>query len=152
MLRIQLLVLCSFSLFLSSCSIKQTVEPAELEREAQVCVVKNSAVRASFLDALENILLEKDISYKLVDKENTPKECEWTVTYVAKWSWDLALYMSYAEIKVLHNGVLDGEAIYDSTLGGANMNKFIDAEEKLRELVNELLEYKTTLLFRPRFG
>ena len=68
------------------------------------------------------------------------KNCEWTLTYTARWTWDLALYMSYAEIKVFKNGKLDGEAMYDSTRGGANMSKFIDSEPKIRELVEELMQ------------
>jgi len=50
--------------------------------------------------------------------------------------------MVYAEIKVFYQGKLDGEAIYDARMGGANMNKFIDAEPKIRELVEQLIQQK----------
>lgn len=139
-------------ILLSSCAIKQNIEPAELVQETQICVVKDTATRESFLDALKTVLSEKGISYRVVDGGSIPTECEWTTTYFAKWSWDLALYMSYVEIKVFHNGILDGEAVYDSTLGGANMNKFIDAEEKIYELVNELMKYKSAALYNSQFG
>ena len=56
--------------------------------------------------------------------------------------WDIALYMAYAAIKVYHNGKLDGEAIYDSRSGGGNFSKFIDAEPKIRELVEQLMQEK----------
>ncbi len=52
--------------------------------------------------------------------------------------------MSYAEINVFHNGVLDGKAVYDSRSGGGNMSKFIDAEEKIQELVEELMQMRTS--------
>jgi hypothetical protein len=61
-----------------------------------------------------------------------------TSTYTAKWRWDLALYMAYAEIKVYGNGQLIGEATYDSQRGGGNMGKFIDADKKITELTNQL--------------
>ena len=53
-------------------------------------------------------------------------------------SWDLTIFMSYANIRVYKNGVLEGEALYDATGGGLTLSKFIDAETKVRELVNQL--------------
>lgn len=46
--------------------------------------------------------------------------------------------MAYAEIKVYQGGKTIGEAKYDSQRGGANMGKFIDADKKINELVNQL--------------
>lgn len=88
----------------------------------------------------------------MVTESSVPESCEWTSTYVARWSWDLALYMSYAEIKVFHKGSLDGEAKYDSTKGSANMGKFIDAEPKIRELVNQLMQVESASLFSRKYG
>ena len=142
-------VLC---LFVSACSIKQTVETAELPRNSQLCVVENPDVREGFLREFKSVLNNRNISFKVVNQRNVPADCQWTATYVGRWSWDLALYMSYAEIKVYNNGSLYGEAIYDSTWGGANMGKFIDAEEKIRELLNSLLDEKSVSLFSRTYG
>ncbi len=65
-------------------------------------------------------------------------ECPITSTYTANWRWDLATYMAYAEIKVYDNGKPIGEAIYDSRNGGGSFGKFISAETKIKELVNQL--------------
>jgi hypothetical protein len=46
--------------------------------------------------------------------------------------------MKYAEIKVYRAAALVGEAVYDATWGGGRLDKFINAENKIRELVNEL--------------
>jgi len=46
--------------------------------------------------------------------------------------------MKYAEIKVYRNAALAGEAIYDATWGGGRLDKFINAEKKIRELVEAL--------------
>jgi hypothetical protein len=46
--------------------------------------------------------------------------------------------MAYAEIKVYKSGMPSGEAKYDALGGGANMGKFIDADTKIVELVNQL--------------
>ena len=125
--------------FLSSCAINQTVEPADIATDAVVCIVENPDVREGFLAELKKVLDEKHINYRVVDKQES-LNCEWTATYLGRWNWDLALYMSYAEIKIYKNGQLDGEAIYDASRGGANLGKFIDAETKIRELVDSLIK------------
>lgn len=147
----KLLLLTSVAL-MSACTITQNIEPAEISKGSELCIIENSDVRAGFLKEFRSVLSSKGINHKVVGEHSIPKDCQWTVTYLARWSWDLALYMSYAEIKVFHNGRLDGEAKYDSTRGGANMGKFIDAKSKIRELVNQLMQFKSTSLFFRRFG
>lgn len=127
------------TVFLASCAINQNVEPADISNDAVVCIVENPDVREGFLAELKKVLDEKHINYRVVDKQES-LNCEWTATYLGRWNWDLALYMSYAEIKIYKNGQLDGEAIYDASRGGANLGKFIDAETKIRELVDSLIK------------
>jgi hypothetical protein len=47
--------------------------------------------------------------------------------------------MSYARLQIFKQGAAAGDAVYDSTRGGGNFSKFIDAEPKIRELVTQLL-------------
>lgn len=134
------LIVTSFALLLTTaCTIIQTVEPSDLNRDAVICVVENPAVREGFLEELKKVLDSERILYSIGDAQQARDRCEWSLTYTANWRWDLALYMAYANIKIYKNGVLDGEAVYDSTGGGGNMGKFIDAETKIRELLNQLL-------------
>lgn len=140
------------ALLLSACSITQTVEPTNLSQKSELCIIENPAVRDGFLHTLQSSLSKRNINHRIISNRSIPKECEWTMRYVGRWNWDMALYMSYAEIQVFRNGNLDGEAIYDSTRGGANMGKFIDAEPKIEELVNELLKFDTTSLFSVSFS
>ncbi|WP_295800240.1 Sbal_3080 family lipoprotein [uncultured Microbulbifer sp.] len=132
-------------LLVAGCSIQQTVEPSSVSTGGELCIVENSAVREGFLAELQSSLAANGVHYKVLPANSSLVECEWTATYTARWTWDLALYMSFAEIKVYRNGAPDGSAVYDSTRGGANMSKFIDAETKIRELVDQLLQ-KTALL------
>jgi hypothetical protein len=46
--------------------------------------------------------------------------------------------MRYAEIKVYRSAAFVGEAGYDATWDGGRLDKFISAENKIRELVDEL--------------
>ena len=69
----------------------------------------------------------------------TPADaCTLSSTYIARWSWDVTIYLAYASIEVYRDGDLAGRALYDSRGGRVNPGKFIDAEPKIRELVSEL--------------
>ena len=48
------------------------------------------------------------------------------------------MYMKYAEIKVYRSAALVGEAVYDATWSGGRLQKFINAENKIHELVDQL--------------
>ncbi len=131
-------VLCILGLMISACTINQKVQPVSLLVGKDVCIVENPAVRSGFLSEFQRELVRKGYKVKLLSPGSGVGDCETTSIYLAKWSWDLAIYMAYASIKVYKNGVLEGEALYDATGGGANMSKFIDGETKVRELVNQL--------------
>ncbi|MXR70978.1 hypothetical protein GNT65_20175 [Shewanella sp. JBTF-M18] len=144
------LIVFAVLMMTTACSIKQRVDPVQVSRSDEVCIQKNPDVRHGFLDEVEKVLTEKQIKYRVLDQLDASHQCEWTATYTANWAWDLALYMVYAEIKIFHQGRLDGEAIYDARMGGANMNKFIDAEPKIRELIEELIRQKqASLIWSP---
>ena len=104
----------------------------------EVCVLRNHDVRHEFLEVYTDALKEKKIQVKTLPDTASLSECPTTSTYTARWAWDLALYMKYAEIKVYRNAALTGEAIYDATWGGGRLDKFINAEKKIRELVKSL--------------
>lgn len=149
---IKILLTITISLLISACSIQQTVEQANLPNQAELCIVKNIDVREGFLTEFKASLNRKSIPYRVVKHSLIPHNCTWKATYTARWSWDLALYMSYAEIKIFHHNKLDGRAVYDSTKGSANLGKFIDAESKIQDLVNELIQVNTSSLFSRIFG
>ena len=51
------------------------------------------------------------------------------------------MVMGLGNIHVLCKiGILEGQALYDATEGQENMNKFIDAELKIQELVDKLIQ------------
>jgi hypothetical protein len=105
----------------------------------EICIVKNEKVRPSFLDAYSDALKAKSVQVRTLDETTSLNECTFTSTYPAHWAWDLAMYMRYAEIKV-HRGVaLVGLAVYDATWGGGRSDKFINAENKIPELVDSIV-------------
>jgi hypothetical protein len=136
--RKRLLAALLVSFGLAGCAIHQTVRPVEKVEGRQICLIENPAVRASFVEAYKRSLASKGYAVRQLPPSAAITECPVTSTYSANWRWDLALYMAYAEIKVYSNGRPVGEAKYDSQRGGGNMNKFIDADRKIQELVNQL--------------
>ncbi len=126
-------------ILLQGCSIKQNITPVTEMKSKQVCVIENPAVnREGFLEAYRTSLTQKGYGFKLLAADASTTACPVVSTYTANWQWDLALYMSYAEIKVYSNGKQAGEAVYDSRAGSGNMSKFIKGKEKVNELVNKL--------------
>lgn len=126
------------SLALTGCAINQTVRPVERFAGKQICIVVDTSVRAGFLDTYLGVLARKGYAIRQLPPGSAVTECAITSTYMGRWSWDLALYLSFADIKVYNNGQLTGQATYDSTKGGANMGKFIKGETKIAELVDQL--------------
>lgn len=123
---------------LAGCTITQTVNPASVSAGSEVCIVENPEVREGFLPVVKQTLINNGYKCRVVPETTSTNDCPVLMTYVGRWQWDLALYMSYARLQVFENGQPAGDALYDSTMGGGNMSKFIDADEKIQELVEQL--------------
>ena len=134
----RLIILALIPLALGACTITQTVDPVEHVSTNEVCIIENPQVRDGFLPELQNSLRSKNAQVRVLSATAATTDCVIVATYVARWKWDLAMYMSYAEINVFQNGQVTGKALYDATKGSGKMSKFIDAEPKIQELVNEL--------------
>lgn len=133
------LTLALLPLALAACAIHQNVSPAAGLKGNEVCIVVNPAVfNEGFLVAYERALVRKGYQVRKLAAGAGLMECPVVSTYTANWKWDLAMYMNYAEIKVYNAARPVGEAIYDSRGGSANMGKFIRAEAKIDELVDQL--------------
>ncbi len=125
------------ALLVAGCTISQTVDPVEV-RPAEVCIVRNETVHMEgFHDELVRQIEARGIAVRSFD--GVPAEdCRSRVSYTANWRWDMAMYLSYAQINVIEDGRPVGSAVYDATQGGANMGKFGPTAEKLAPLVAQL--------------
>ena len=122
----------------TGCSITQKVTPVGDLGNRAVCIIEDPAVRSGFLEEYKQTLVAKGYSITMLPNGSGRDACEVTTTYLARWSWDMALYMSFAEIKVYKHGALAGEALYDSRSGGGRLDKFVNGGAKIRELVEQL--------------
>lgn len=127
----------------SGCTIKKEISPISKIADDKVCIIKNNAVRSGFLTAYREALEESGYSVKILPENTTLDTCKISSTYIAKWSWDLAIYMSYAKINVYENSKLIGSALYDSTSGGGRIfDKFGNGSTMVKSLVKDLYPKK----------
>lgn len=134
-----LLVAVASVSILAACAIKQQIQAVSGLVSDEICVIKTADVRAGVEAALVRSIRAQGYTVKSLPSGSSFTECLTTVTYRAHWQWDMALYMAFAEIRVFKAGQDSGSAVYDSTAGSGNMNKFIDAEKKIAELTVALL-------------
>lgn len=148
---------------LAGCSITQEVSPLSTPVQ-QVCIVEHEAVREGVLTALQEAFAAHRAStrvipgtYTLQHKQLNPtwqaadaSGCDALAFYTANWTWDLAIYMVFANIWMTppDGSVKLAQATYDATAGGGRMDKFIDAREKILELVNQMYA-GTSMLATP---
>lgn len=136
--KLSRIALATIAFGLAGCAIQQTVRPVSAIADRQICVIENPVVRSGFVEAYKRSLTTRGYDVRQLPANAPVNSCATTSTYTANWRWDLAMYMAYAEMRVFSDGKLVGEAKYDSLRGGANMNKFIDADKKINELVEQL--------------
>jgi len=129
-----------FVMFITTgCSIKQEIKPVAYVEEKEVCITENPRVKGDFLSVYRQALADKGYQIIIKTEYDSTAECGLVSTYTANWTWDFAIYMVYANIRVTKDGTLQGEAVYDARMGsGRWFDKFIKAENKIRELVNQL--------------
>jgi hypothetical protein len=132
--------LALITLSMTGCSIKQTVTPATLpaDQPPEICLIPAEGLRTGFNTTYTAQLKSKGFQTRELPPGTPPSSCALSTTYIGKWSWDLALYMVYADIQVFENGRRIGQAEYDATWGDGRPDKFIDAQNKIIELTNQL--------------
>jgi len=69
-----------------------------------------------------------------------PEGSRYWMTYTANWAWDMAMYLTYFDVRLMDEGKVLGHAEYDARRGGANMGKFGKTAEKIRPLLIDLLQ------------
>jgi hypothetical protein len=123
----------------SGCTIKREVSPISKKIDNKVCIIRDNAVRPGFLVAYRESLEELGYIVKILPENSNNNMCKISSTYTAKWSWDLAIYMSYAKINVYKNSKLIGSALYDSRSGGGRIfDKFGNGNTMIKSLVKDL--------------
>lgn len=126
------------TLALASCSITRTIDPLPECEIREIYVLDNPEVMMEgFRVELERQLAERGLTTH-VYTDAPPAECRYRLEYTANWKWDMAMYVSYIELRVYDHSERIGRAIYDSRRGGGRMDKFGSTADKLASVIEPL--------------
>jgi len=120
------------------CSIVQRVDPIPVKEIAEICIKNNKDVlMEGFLPELVSQIRARDIQTRVFLDER-PADCRFHMEYTANWGWDLAMYLTFADMRVYEDGHLIGHAMYDARGGSFRFDKFGTTAERLKVLTEEL--------------
>ncbi|MGB7540397.1 MAG: Sbal_3080 family lipoprotein, partial [Burkholderiales bacterium] len=144
------------AIFLTGCTTVQQITKLDAGKVSNVCIVEHKEVRETVLETIEEGLTRHGVKYRVIPGSYVIKDNRWIPTfqseqasdcdavlfYVANWTWDITMYMHFANIWMTtpDRKMRLGNASYDAR---ASLNKFINAHDKLIELVDGIFnEYK----------
>lgn len=89
---------------LSGCSSKLVNVVRKQDVLSHVCIENNPSVKvADFVPVIEKVFHEWGISTEIYDNSVKPNYCSVNMTYTARRSWDMILYLSYAFVSLYKN-------------------------------------------------
>jgi hypothetical protein len=117
------------------------VQPVDRSiRLTHVCIQENPKVIVpSFLNVVRDGFERHGISTEVFSGSPPPTHCEYVLTYTALQSWDLALFLSHAELRLEHEGRKVADAEYHLT-GGLSLMKWQSTRTKMDPVIDELLK------------
>lgn len=136
-----LTVLLILGAILSGCTIAKTATPIPPGTAVgTIYVQRNTNVH---MEGLHDEIIEQlqGLGFDAKTTEGPrPAEAVHMLTYTANWRWDMAMYLVYFQATMLENSRILGQVEYDATRGGGRMDKFGKTAEKIRPLLQELLQ------------
>ncbi len=142
------------ALLLAGCAATQTITEFDGAVPRTICIAKHEAVREGILEALEEGFRQHGARTTVVGAIYEEKHSMWYPTiqpvevqgcdaiayYVANWTWDISTYMYFANVWVTDREDMNriiAQATYQT---GGGPDKWINANEKILELVDEMYE------------
>jgi hypothetical protein len=126
-------------MLVSACTITQHVEPVPPDTLSSLCIQENDQTWSKeFLPTLRDQLQRRGIA-STVYHGTPPPSCRFRLTYDVNWGWDLAVYLTYANLRIYDGTKPIGEATYDARDGDARFDKFGHTEDKIAPLLDQLL-------------
>jgi hypothetical protein len=125
---------------LSGCAITHNIGPVANVDGKQLCIVENLGVtNQAFVATYRRVLQERGYTVRMLPPASPVASCRLTSTYNASWQQDFKRYLAFADLRIFVGGQQVGYAIYDSTGGTFNKDKFIQDDAKIAELVGAML-------------
>ncbi len=138
-------IITLFILVMISACTAVTVIPFDASLNARhVCIQDNPRVTiGDFVQIVRDGFQRHGISTEVITNLK-PTHCEFTLTYTARRSWDIATYLSIAELVLMKDGREVARANYHLRgKGGLALNKWASTKSKMDPVIDELLaQYK----------
>jgi hypothetical protein len=133
-----LMIVCIFVLV--SCTSVKVTPLDKSYKLSHVCIENNKEVIVKdFLGVVENGFQDRSISTEVYSGE-IPKHCKYVLKYTALQSWDMALYLSHAELSLFKDSSRIAYAEYHLRgKGGFSLVKWASVESKMKPVINKLL-------------
>ena len=147
------LVLIALIAILAGCAATQEITQFDEAPPKLICIAKHDAVREGIIEALKEGFRQhgaRTTVVRAIYKEehniwnpriypNEVQGCDAIVFYVANWTWDISMYMYFANIWVTDTAMTQkiAQATYQT---GGGPDKWINAREKILEMVAEMYE------------
>ena len=138
---IKTLTIAALAVFLTGCSITQSVVPVGPDKDIEKIYVENNpdVHMKELVNELVIQIKENGIDAEIFEKGGKPVSAKHTMRFTANWAWDMAMYLTYFKATLYEGGEVIGQVEYNAKSGGANMNKFGRTRDKIQPLLQELL-------------
>ena len=121
-----------------------TVRPVETELEIKhVCIEdgREMCFDGEMLGVIRDGFERHGITSEVYKGGVVPSECEYHLTYMCNQTWDLAMYLHHAELRLYHGRDRIGYAEYHlKGQGGLALNKLESTDKKMNPIIDELLK------------
>jgi len=145
-MKIRLLILASLIL-IAGCSttgpmmVSKDLNLAALRTAYIVSAGKNPYSGTSIAEYIKEALAEHGVAATSGPLENKPKDADFYVTYVDRWQWDLAMYLSSLEINFFDNR--SDQLIAKGRYDGGVFHAYPRPNEKTKEVISSIyLKFK----------
>lgn len=140
-MRYRLIVACAAAVLAGCTSIAVKPVDRDEHRVEHVCIQENPRVIVKgFLESVERGLVRHGLTSERYAGDKPPDHCVYTLNYVARQSWDIAIYLWQAEVEMRKGAEIVGTAEYHlRNKGGLALNKWGSVESKMAPVLDELL-------------
>ena len=136
----RLIAITAIACSLAACTSINVRPVDDIATLREVCIVRNPKVTVSdFISVLQDGFNRHGVPTRVVEP-NLPNNCDATLTYTALRSWDMALYISHAELRLWRAGRQIGAADYHlKGKGGFALTKWGSTQKKMDPVIDQLL-------------
>jgi len=113
-----------------------------LSNKPDVLLINDDETREGFNEAVEDWLKDNKKVYTVKPEHSQHDPKKLTIEYVGHWKWDMALYLSRAEIEAFHGGQRIGSVNFKAP-NSLNLNKWGSGEERIKLMMDVLYGKKT---------